>query len=344
MSFSDRSKRSPKRRRRGICWILAAAPLFCFAPSSHAAGPEDASTTDVEKLALDLYFQGNAAFKRGDFQEAREQYQSAWDLKPGYDIAGSLGSAEIKLRDYCRAAEHLAYALRTFPLSGDPTLRVNLNAMFAEARAEVASLKVEVTPADAKMTVDGAPVAASPEPGRAEVFVEAGARVVEVSREGYVSVSQEVLATKGGTSAVEVRLVPVAGKTIPERSMVPAAALGAAGGVALVGGIVLFAVGGGEYSTARDLKAQIAGQSGRCDPTTTGFEQKCDELADARSSANTLRGIGIGGIVVGTASLAAAGAYLAFWPAPSEPSSAAGLAITPLLSPKGGVLELTGTF
>ncbi len=77
---------------------------------------------------------GNRAFKEGRFDAAEKAYEAAFALEKGYDIAGNLGAAELAQGKHREAAQHLAFTLRLFPITGDPALRERMKKAFEQCR------------------------------------------------------------------------------------------------------------------------------------------------------------------------------------------------------------------
>src|SRR6185437_10284447 len=150
-------------------------------------------------------------------------YEAAFALKKGYDIAGNLGAAELAQGKHREAAQHLAFTLRLFPITGDPALREQMKKAFEQCQKEVGALRVKVAPAGAAVRVDGAPVTAedaskvasapaSPAgeaPRVDEIFVDPGEHLVEAALDGYTGAPQHVSVAKGGSVEVAITLTPL---------------------------------------------------------------------------------------------------------------------------------------
>src|SRR6185369_11615173 len=89
------------------------------------------------------------------WKEAEPLFQQAWALKHSYDIGGNLGIAELKLGKYRDAAEHLSYALKTFPANGKGPHRDLIQESLGKAKAQVAMVTIEVNQKGALVLVDG---------------------------------------------------------------------------------------------------------------------------------------------------------------------------------------------
>src|SRR5262249_20937227 len=126
-------------------------------------------------------------------------YQKAFALKKVHDIAGNLGMAEFAQGKMRGAAEHLAFGLRLFPITGEPALRDQMQKTFDQCKRSVAAVKVKVNVNGALVYVDGKLVGETPLAD--DVYVEPGPYTLEAKAEGYKPMSQQVTADKG--SAIE---------------------------------------------------------------------------------------------------------------------------------------------
>jgi hypothetical protein len=170
------------------------------------SGPAASVMTPQQR---DLYETGMSAAAKERWGEAHAAWLAAWGLKRHYQIAGSLGTAEAKLGRYRDAAEHLASFMREAPATKVKE-RQSVQELLAEVRKHVGALGIKVEPAGAEVFVDGVRVGKAPLAD--EVFVDAGARVIEARLEGYEIASAKVDAAAGASREVALRLVKSEGK------------------------------------------------------------------------------------------------------------------------------------
>jgi len=218
-------------------------------------------------LAVDvdlLFAQGNAALEAGKHEEALRAFEAVWQARKTYDVAANLAQAETQLGKHRDAAEHLAYALRNFPVSGKPALRKQIEELAAEAKKQVVTLRVRVNVDKADVSVNGKPVGTAPI--AEELFADSGTVTVEAGLDGYDAAKQTLEMKKGEARDVVLTLVP--NQTPPGRSIVaPAIAFGV-GGAGLVLGVVAGAVtASGNESLSK-----------KCDPSGTCPKASRDEL------------------------------------------------------------------
>jgi tetratricopeptide (TPR) repeat protein len=326
---------------RTTCTLLCAALLLSAGyPRGALAQPK----TSVAVQVGELFDQAQAAFAKGDKQGAYDAYKAAWALQKSFDIAGNLGNVEVKLGKYRDAAEHLAFALESFPPTGEEAQQKAMEKKLAEVLKEVGRLHVQLSANGARVdgasvTVNGSPAGSTPLPGT--LFVEPGSVVVEVKLSGYLDGRQQVTIAKGGEQSVTLSLVPLPS---PRRSVVPGVVLGGVAVAALAGGIGSFVAARGKRSTAQSLSQSILEAQHSCYVGASNFDARCDQVSSAASSGNTLEHVATG-LFVG-AGAAAVGAVVYFvWPqaSPTPPKSGA-WQIAPALSPSALGLSASGTF
>jgi hypothetical protein len=286
-------------------------------PKPELATP-DKSTSD---RADELIRRGNTFAKKDQWAEAAPLFREAWNLKQSYDIGGNLGVAESSLGQWRDAAEHLSFALRTFPANGKPEHRKLLELTLAKARAEVVTVTVRVNIEGAEVRVDAKVVGTSPLAD--VVFVEPGRRLVEATRSGYVWDHQVIEGVKGGTHEIKLALAPMevaapksSGTVVPslplpdeENGRGPIKGLliggGVVSGLVLGTGILLTVLSNTKGSDADAMLATLK-QSGEPHPCRT-HGSDCDSIESALKARDSLANgamvsfIGAGVLAAGTA-------------------------------------------
>ena len=317
------------------------APAFC---------PSDARAED----AADLFREGQEAYSNGDQQTAYEKYKAAWELKRSYDIAGNLGNVEVKLKKYKEAVPHLEFVLANLPVSMDSETRAAVmkrtQDLLNEAKSHVAIVKFSVTPPEASINVNGAPV----EGGR--VVVDPGNHTLSLSAEGYEPVQQTL---ELGAGAVENRIISMAksgsGGTATIRTGTadsdsggddsPSIPILVAGGVlglgALGAGIALHVVASGKGGERQDLADALPGD-GFC--SDNPGDQQCMDIDDLASQESTFSAAGTGLLVGGGVIVAATLTYW-LWPrGGGDDASAGAVQLIPTVGPGLNGLTVVGTF
>jgi hypothetical protein len=323
-----------------LCATSATAAAYAQAPASEAASTR----------ADDLTHQGVELSKKHQWAEAEALFREAWSLKRSYDIGGNLGVAEAALGKWRDAAEHLAFALRTFPANGKPGHRDLLKEKLAAARREVAALSVDVNVPGAEVSVDGVSAGAAPVPD--EIFVEPGSHTVQAKRAGYLDAKQTVQAAKGSAQTVTLALPPAPPPpltttgSVPQSTpppwrpgpavLIPAGAL-AAGGIAIGAGLTVAANGKASDVHAIQGSLKQGGASYPCAGASGATATTCSKLRDAATAQQTLSDAAFASFVTGGAfALAAAG--LGIWSSvtPKDTGPKRGVHVVPVVGVGAG--------
>jgi PEGA domain len=199
------------------------APRFAVvAALAVALVPRPSAASDADNEQAEAAFrEGNRAFAAGDYHGAFDAYRAAWSIKQTFDIACNLGRTEVELSLSRDAAEHLDYCLRTFSVSSRGEVRdanKRFHELFARVRREVSALSVEVRPAGAEITVDGASYGLAPL-GH-DIFLDPGPHRVRARLSGFQEEERSVTAEAAGTLSVSLALAPLA--TPPLAAALPA--------------------------------------------------------------------------------------------------------------------------
>lgn len=344
--------RSDRTVRLGVL-VLACA---LGAPGVAAAGDPAQSKTqegDADERASKWLSKGNKAFKEGRFADAEQAYREAFALKKGYDIAGNLGAAELAQGKRREAAQHLAFTLRMFPLTGEPALREQMTKAYDQCRAEVSSIHVEASVKGAQIFVDGQPQGEAPLLD--DVFLDPGEHTVDARLDGFTSEPRRVTVLKGATVRVEIPLtaeaVPVSQvPSLPReeppkrRSFIPGVALGAVAVVGIGGGIAFLGMASGKRSTADSTRALILADRRSCVPAAPNLDTgRCPGLHSDLAASDTFHDVAVGAFIAGGIAAVGTAAYF-LWP--SRPARAAGynLQVTPVFGASAGAVILSGSF
>lgn len=183
----------------------AAADPLSAAPSVEAAKNADA-----------LFHEGMRLVAQQSWKEAEEKLSGAWALNPTYDVANNLGQVKYRLGKYRDAAEHLAFALKSWPIIGKREPRELAQKRLEEVRGHVGAVTIRVSVAGAVVLVDGKEIGRSPI--EHEVFVEVGTRRIEAKLGGYEDAGQKIEAAAGSAQAVTLTLAASAAKIAPSAS------------------------------------------------------------------------------------------------------------------------------
>lgn len=341
--------------------VACVAALTLSGPAASQPAPRPTSSPAAAPSAGDradeLYRKGLTAAAAKDWPEAFRALWEAYQLKKSFDIAGNLGTAELRLGKYPAAATHLAQSLTLFPVNGSADAKKKTEELLEEAKKQVGTLRFQVTPKDALVKIGDRRLDAA-EP-RDAVFVEPGEMRVDIGGlMGFTGVSRSVKVAKGQVVDVTVALAQDAAPTAsasgapttppiatadPLRKplIVTGVALTAAGLAAGIGVLVGGVVQKGEADGLRDDLLQ--GGKTAC---ANGTNPDCAKFANLAASASTLTNTGasllIGGGLVGIAT--------AVYAVVSRPrtehatSTAAPPRMGVSVGPQGASLSFTGSF
>jgi hypothetical protein len=316
--------------------------------------PAEAPSPNADEQASKWLKVGNAAFKAGDFAGAEKAYREAFAVKKGYDIAGDLGTAELAQGKLREAAQHFAYTLRLFPITGETAVREQMQKAYDQCRQAVGAVRVKLDVKGAQVLVDGALVGEAPLLD--EVFVDPGEHVMEARLEGYTGASQRVAVEKGGRGEVTLVLTPIPGavrtivREVPvrRRSLVPGLALAGVAVVGLVGGGAMIGISAGDRSSASTLSVTIGNDHRSCITSAANYDKtNCANLNNDLSRYVTLHNAAVGAFIVGGAAAVGAVAYFV-WPmkrtASDAPRTAGVTQVAPAIGPGTGGLVVSGAF
>jgi hypothetical protein len=323
---------------------LIAGLLLVWATTASAQTPSDAA---------DTYFrQGNGLYKEQRWADARTAFESAWKLKKAHDIAANLAYAEMKLGRWRDAAEHLAFAVKSWPPTGKADKRDYAIERLQAAKREVSTVTIQVDVARADVLVDGALVGQSPLAD--EVFVDPGPHRVEAKLDGYDDGAATVQAEKGGAEHVTLALVrtPPAPKPgpreplpLPPPPVRPPTWLLVTTGVLAVGGLAagtgLAVAAGGKRADAEALRTTLGGVATACTGNTS---PNCTALLSDLRSRDAMSTAAVGSFVAGGV-LAAATIGLGAWALVTprdEKNTVQSFRVAPMLGANGGGITVRG--
>ena len=360
------------RPRRAATFLFLLTTFAASSPRLASAAPPDAPpgtpsgpAASADEQAAQLMSAGNRAFKEGRFAAAEEAYEAAFALKKGYDIAGNLGAAELAQGKHREAAQHLAFTLRLFPITGDPALREQMKKAFEQCQKEVGALRVKVAPAGAAVRVDGAPVTAedaskvasapaSPAgeaPRVDEIFVDPGEHLVEAALDGYTGAPQRVSVAKGASVEVTIALTPLPPPAPPppppappKRSLVPGFVLAGVSGAAIIGGAAFLGVSASKRNDAEAAGAVIMMAHKSCIPGASNYDTvRCPPLLDTLHADDTFHDVAVG-VFVGAGVAGASAIAYSLWAQARPRPSGHDVRVTPVLGSEARGVIVSGAF
>jgi hypothetical protein len=360
-------------RRSSLACLLVSFACALGAGATARSQPPPALASDADSAKADaLFHEGNAFYKQTKYAEAKERFEAALRLKKAHDIAANLGYSEMKLGLDRDAAEHLAFAVKTWPPTGKADKRRYAEDRFQETKQKVETLTIKVNVAGAQVLVDGKVVGVAPLEG--PVFVDVGSRTVEARHEGYQDAKQTVPAKKGGEDTVTLalaQLAPPSATVTPSASAVPLATAApstsavvpppppptsppdygarntvvvgglALGGLGLAAGIAGAVVSSSKSSDAASKLGALTQAGGPNACANPAAQAQCNALDSSYRGSSSAKNVAIVGFV--GAGVGVGGALLAYWLWPAK-AGQEGARVAPVVSAGGGGVAVTGEF
>jgi len=297
-----------------------------------------AVTPGEQKLATELFREGNGLLKESLFVQAAAKYREAlkhWD-HPGihYNLALALLNLDQPVEVFNQLEEAMKYGAA--PLEADKFEHAGRYKALIEK--QLARLEVTCGSEGAQVTMDGQPLFTAP--GRYEALVRVGQHSIVATKTGYVTTQKTPMLPPGLKTVIELKMFTADDLTQYKRRWHNAMPW-----TVLAGGIAIAAVGGilhwqaserfKEYDagiTACGVNSPTAGC--RPDESLTDTKSRGEGL---QSGAFAMYGIGGAAIVVGGV-LAYLNRARAFRVSPEKGSQ---VAVTPILGPSVGGASVT---
>lgn len=305
------------------------------APSSSAPSPPP-SAEDIA-AARAAFEQGASLAAEGRWNDALSQFERSASLRPHATTLYNLGFCERALGHATRARKYFSHALARDTVTAGteltPELRNATSRYLAEAAEKIATPRIEISPSDARVSVDGRPLEPADEGGgrmlagtratgpgervpKASFVLEldAGAHeLVVMSPDGRSQVVHEEFAP-GSTKQVRLVVPP---PPSPREELVDHGAARRTSGL-VIGAVGLVALGTGTYLGlhARSLWGDAKDQC----PGLTACPN--DEGARLSSSARTYANLSTVAFVVG--GVAVAGGLVLYVTAPGATRTSVG--------------------
>jgi hypothetical protein len=311
LEFGFGMAKTTNKRRAG-----AAPAALCFAMAVMVAAPAARAQEGATESAEDLRRRGNDLVDQGRAAEAVPVYQRAYEQSKEPALHYNLGRAYMALGDYPNALARL----EAFRAEASPELQAKVPSvpgLIDELKGKVSLLEIVGAEPGAVVRLREKVLGTTP---LVPTRVVAGTAHLEVTKEGFISVSKQVNLPGAGTARVEISLL----REPPKRTVVIAPkqdtkTLGyVLGGV----GLGMLAVSGAfaylSYGQDQDASCQAPCPRGTIiDAQGTTLPNPAYESAlQAHDKSLTFAHISTGAFVVGLAGVAV-GTYFLFRPAKS---------------------------
>lgn len=199
--------------------FLTASPAFADPkppapdPSSDAAASDGSSAPPEDMSAEALADEGRRLAAENRLAEARPYLLQAVEKgNDAYQVLGNLGIVEHELELWLEARKHLGLALTRYPADGPEQGREALQARITRVDAELVTLEMDVSPASACVTIDGA----APVCGPFDAPLHALPRPkLRIEAEGHRPVTRTLAAAAGERVTLGLALTPIAPEAPP---------------------------------------------------------------------------------------------------------------------------------
>lgn len=124
--------------------LIRSQPVLAQAvPAQEKESPP--ATDSASSLADEAFTAGVAAYRRGDYQSARESFTRAYELDASYRSAAVLGQTEEKLGNLAQAATLLNWALFHMDANHEPEAKARMNADLTLLRNRILTVNLVTT-------------------------------------------------------------------------------------------------------------------------------------------------------------------------------------------------------
>ena len=177
-----------------------------------------AADAESRERSRTAFRKGVAQLRAQDWAAARASFEIAWGLFPHPSILLNLGIARLRTDEPVRAEQDLVRFLSE-DVGASAEELASARESLAEARSRLGTLRVVVSPAAARVSVDGKLVetvrrADSGAAVVAEVRTKPGRHMVAVEAEGYTSDKRDLDLAAKGEVAVTITLAAVEKKPV----------------------------------------------------------------------------------------------------------------------------------
>lgn len=185
--------------RARLLACLLAVSVVALVSRSHAAPP--ASSAGARERSRAAFRAGVTQLRAEDWRGARASFEEAYRLYPHPSILLNLGVARLRTGEPVLAEQDLLRFLSE-DAGASPEEVAGAREALAEARSRIGTVRVTVSPSEARVTLDGAPIERT-------ARVVAGAHVLEAVAEGYVPQRREIEVPAKRETEVTLTMAPV---------------------------------------------------------------------------------------------------------------------------------------
>ncbi|MFO0546824.1 MAG: hypothetical protein U0271_00485 [Polyangiaceae bacterium] len=133
------------------------------------------------------YEQGVAFYDEADYQAALIEFKRSYEMSPNFNVLFNIGQTYYQLADYANALKTFQQYLDDGGKRVPAARRTDVEKDVDKLKGRVATLKIKINVEGADLKVDDVLVA---QPISGPVLVSAGKRRIEVSKQGYKTVTK----------------------------------------------------------------------------------------------------------------------------------------------------------
>lgn len=282
--------------------IIAVVALCVAASTASAQVTGDAGkkwaegvSADDQKIASDLFKEGNALLRDANYNDALVKYQDAVAHWKHPAIYFNMVLALLAVGDAMEIYDALQGAMKygIDGLGGSKEEYESAQTYLKLVEQQLIHITVKCEEDGAKVFVDGKATADCP--GDKEILLKAGEHTFAVSKEGFETTTVDKVYPGGQTETVDLKIYRLSDLTRYKRKFAPWVSYAVIGG-----GVAIAGVGGLLHASASsDIKSFDAAveQCGGCVPSS--------DLTSKRDGASTKQTIGFVGYGVGAAAVVA---------------------------------------
>ena len=202
----------------GLALTVCLSAWFCT-PSTAAAQGAAAAPSAVEPPGYrNTVREALSEYHAKNFPEARALFAEAHALYPNARTLRGLGMTAFELRSYHESIAYLTEALASQVKPLDGSLRSETERLLARAERFVGKLNLTLTPSDARVLLDGNPIARIE---GAPLVLEVGEHTLEFQADGYHTESRSLYVKGRETETWNVALNAIPAAPAPVVATVP---------------------------------------------------------------------------------------------------------------------------
>jgi hypothetical protein len=191
--------------------LLAALLSTAVAAAQPSTEPTPAAVDEKTEAARRHFQNGIKLYQDGNYAGALAEFEAAYALKPGPSSLKNIALSQKALYRYAEAADTLTAVLGRHAAELGVDERRTVQQAIDELSSLVGSIVLRVTPASARVTLDGRPVE-SPQRSATGIRLNVGEHTVTAEAPGHARAARTFRVAGGQKDVpIEIQLAPTAG-------------------------------------------------------------------------------------------------------------------------------------